>query len=280
MLKNKNYISFFHYWLIILTILIALIIIVGGLTRLTDSGLSITEWELFKGILPPNSPAMWEIYFAAYKKIPQYILLNSSMTLQEFKIIFLWEYGHRLLARFIGFFFLIPFLFFLFMNLLEKKLFINLLCIFFLILIQGSIGWYMVKSGLIENISVSHYRLSTHLFIAFLILSSLVWILLNSLNKTKKIFFELNFNHIYLKILLFLLFTQIILGAFVSGLDAGKIYQTWPLMNNGYLPDDISGSNFFNFSEPSFVQFIHRNVAYIIFFLSIYIGFNIFKKNN
>ena len=238
MLKNKNYISFFHYWLIILTILIALIIIVGGLTRLTDSGLSITEWELFKGILPPNSPAMWEIYFAAYKKIPQYILLNSSMTLQEFKIIFLWEYGHRLLARFIGFFFLIPFLFFLVMNLLEKKLFINLLCIFFLILIQGSIGWYMVKSGLIENISVSHYRLSTHLFIAFLILSSLVWILLNSLNKTKKIFFELNFNHIYLKILLFLLFTQIILGAFVSGLDAGKIYQTWPLMNNGYLPDD------------------------------------------
>ena len=170
MLNNKNYNTIFYIWLISLSILVGLIIIVGGLTRLTDSGLSITEWELFRGIFPPFSAETWSKYFDAYKKIPQYTILNNSMTLDEFKYIYLWEYAHRLLARFIGLFFLIPFLFFIFMRLFEKVLIIKLLNIFILILIQGSIGWYMVKSGLVENVSVSHYRLSIHLFIAFTIL--------------------------------------------------------------------------------------------------------------
>ena len=277
MLKNKNYNNIFHIWLISLTVLVILIIIVGGLTRLTDSGLSITDWELFKGIFPPISSNDWNSYFESYKKIPQYVLLNSSMTMSEFKYIFLWEYAHRLLARFIGIFFLIPFLFFIFMNLLERKSTIYLSKIFILILIQGSIGWYMVKSGLSENVTVSHYRLSVHLFIAFSILSSIVWILLNSLNNNKKKFFQLNFDHIVLKVLLASIFIQIILGAFVSGLDAGRIYQSWPLMNGGYFPDDVTIGNFLNFSQPSVVQFFHRNVAYCIFFLTIYFGYKVFK---
>tara|TARA_B110000971_G_scaffold221857_1_gene271071 strand:- start:3439 stop:4455 length:1017 start_codon:yes stop_codon:yes gene_type:complete len=278
MLNNKNYNTIFYIWLISLSILVGLIIIVGGLTRLTDSGLSITEWELFRGIFPPFSVETWSKYFDAYKKIPQYTILNNSMTLDEFKYIYLWEYAHRLLARFIGLFFLIPFLFFIFMRLFEKVLIIKLLNIFILILIQGSIGWYMVKSGLVENVSVSHYRLSIHLFIAFTILSSLVWIFFNFSNNEKKNFLQLNLNYISLKLLLIFLYTQIILGAFVSGLDAGKIYQTWPLMNNSYFPDDVPLNNFFNFNNPSVVQFIHRNIAYLIFFFSIYLGFKIFKN--
>ena len=191
MLKNKNYNNTFHIWLISLMFLVGLIITVGGLTRLTDSGLSITEWELFKGILPPINSDEWVKYFELYKQIPQYLLLNNNMNLEEFKYIFLWEYAHRLLARFIGLFFLIPFIFFLFINIFTKQLIHKLIYIFILILAQGTIGWYMVKSGLVENTSVSHYRLSIHLFIAFTILSSLYWIFLNSLNKTQKSFFNL-----------------------------------------------------------------------------------------
>tara|TARA_B110000285_G_scaffold226399_1_gene286108 strand:- start:631 stop:1413 length:783 start_codon:yes stop_codon:yes gene_type:complete len=200
------------------------------------------------------------------------------MNIEEFKFIFLWEYAHRLLARFIGLFFLIPFLFFIIINLLSKQLILKLTNIFILIVIQGSIGWYMVKSGLTENISVSHYRLSIHLFIAFTIFSSLIWILLNSLKVTKKKFFQFNYNYLTVKLLLLLLFLQIILGAFVSGLDAGKIYQTWPLMNGNYLPDDTELSSFFDFNKASTVQFFHRNIAYLIFVISVYLGFNVFKK--
>ena len=271
MLKNKNYNNIFHIWLLCLIVLVSLIIIVGGLTRLTDSGLSITEWELIKGIFPPTNSYDWNIYFESYKKIPQYILMNNNMTLSEFKYIFLWEYAHRLLARFIGIFFLIPFLFFIFINLLKRESIFILGKIFILILIQGSIGWYMVKSGLSENVTVSHYRLSIHLFIAFSILSSIVWLLFNSLNNDKKRFFQLNFDHIILKVLLVCIYIQIILGAFVSGLDAGKIYQSWPLMNGDYFPDDVTLENFLNFNQPSVVQFFHRNVAYCIFFLTIFL---------
>ena len=278
MLKNKNYNTAFNVWLVSLIFLLSLIVIVGGLTRLTDSGLSITEWELFKGVLPPLSSKDWLDYFESYKRIPQYLLLNNSMSLEEFKYIFFWEYAHRLLARFIGLFFLVPFLFFIFMNVLTYKLTVKLSKIFILILIQGIIGWYMVKSGLVENTSVSHYRLSIHLLMAFSILSSLLWIFLNSFFKTEKKFFQLNYNNITLKILLFLMFIQIIFGAFVSGLDAGKVYQTWPLMNQSYFPDDASLGNLFNLSQPSIVQFFHRNIAYLIFFLSIGVGFNIFIK--
>jgi len=276
MLKNKKYHNFFSTWLISLITLVGLIIIVGGLTRLTESGLSITKWELFSGILPPTSSTQWENYFLEYKEIPQFILLNSQISLDQFKTIFLWEYYHRLLGRIIGLFFLIPFLFLIYKGVLKKNLIIKLFFIFILIMIQGLIGWYMVKSGLTYNVSVSHYRLAFHLFTAFIIFSSLLWIFMNHRTKQNKKFFHINSNLLFLKILIFLVFIQIIIGAFVSGLDAGKIYQTWPLMNGNYLPSDYTFDNFFKLSNPSFVQFFHRNIAYLIFFLSIYLGIFIY----
>ena len=278
MLKNKKYHNFFLNWIGLLITLIGLIIIVGGLTRLTDSGLSITKWELFSGILPPLSSRDWENYFLEYKEIPQFLLLNSKMSLNEFKIIFLWEYYHRLLGRLIGLTFIIPFLFLLYKQVLEKNLIVKLSIIFLLILCQGLIGWYMVVSGLTNNVTVSHYRLAFHLSTAFVILSSLIWIFMNYYMGQNKKFFQINLNFLILKILMALIFIQIIIGALVSGLDAGKIYQSWPLMNGRYFPDDYLFNDLFNLNNPSFVQFLHRNIAYLICLFTIFLGIYIYKN--
>ena len=160
-------------WLITMFWIIAIMIVVGGLTRLTDSGLSITEWQLFSGILPPLNNNDWIMYFNLYKKIPEYELQNYNMTLQEFKIIFWWEWGHRFLGRVIGICFLIPLVYFSFK--IEFNKLLNLYLIFFLICFQGFVGWYMVSSGLIDRVDVSHFRLSVHLLVAFFILSLIFW---------------------------------------------------------------------------------------------------------
>ena len=183
---NKRYENLFVLWLLILIFLIAIMIVVGGLTRLTDSGLSITEWQLFSGVLPPLNQQDWNHYFNLYKEIPEYKLQNYNMSLQEFKIIFWWEWIHRFLGRVIGLATLIPLIYFTF-KISFKKL-INLYLIFFLICFQGFIGWYMVSSGLVDRVDVSHYRLAVHLFIAFIILTSLFWYYLNYLNKKKEFF--------------------------------------------------------------------------------------------
>ena len=274
---SKSYENLFVLWLLILIFLIAIMIVVGGLTRLTDSGLSITEWQLFSGVLPPLSQQDWTHYFNLYKEIPEYKLQNYNMSLQEFKIIFWWEWIHRFLGRVIGLATLIPLIYFTF-KISFKKL-INLYLIFFLICFQGFIGWYMVSSGLVDRVDVSHYRLAVHLFIAFIILTSFFWYYLNYSNKKKKNFFFNNSKVYSIKLLVFLVFIQIIFGAFVSGLDAGKIYQTWPLMNNSYFPNDVNYKDYFNFGDRSVVQFIHRNLAYLIFFLILYIGYQIKKLN-
>ena len=160
--NEKKINRLFQYWLITSLILVFFIIIVGGLTRLTNSGLSITEWELFNGILPPLNDITWSYYFDQYKLIPQYKILNFDMSIDEFKIIFYWEYFHRILARLIGLFFLLPLIYFYFSKKIETKYLNYCYLIFILILIQGVIGWYMVKSGLVNNVTVSHYRLSIH----------------------------------------------------------------------------------------------------------------------
>jgi len=279
-LINKKYDKLFIFWLITLILLIASMIVIGGLTRLTDSGLSITQWQLFSGFLPPLNQKDWIHYFNLYKEIPEYKLQNFSMSMSEFKIIFWWEWIHRFLGRVIGLATFIPLIYFSFK--FEIKKLLNLYIIFFLICFQGFIGWYMVSSGLVDRIDVSHYRLSVHLLIAFIILASLIWNLLNFKYKENKKFFFNKLDSISIKILIFLTFLQIMFGAFVSGLDAGKIYQTWPLMNNSYFPSDINFKNykeFLDFSDRSVVQFIHRNLAYIIFLLIIYIGYLIKKFN-
>ena len=281
---NNKINNLFLYWLITSLIMIFLIIIIGGLTRLTDSGLSITEWELFRGILPPMNNSSWELYFDQYKKIPQFKFLNAQMDLSQFKIIFYWEYFHRLFARVIGLFFLIPLIYFYFSGKIKKEYMYSCFVIFLLILLQGIAGWYMVKSGLINDVTVSHYRLSIHLFLAFIIISSIFWLIKNILNKTNKFFFNKSRKNIPFVLLIILLFSQIIIGAWVSGLDAGQIYQTWPLMGSTYLPNDVIFKNIKNlidFNNHSLVQFYHRNLAYLIiiyvFFLSFYIYWNKIK---
>ena len=279
--NEKKINNLFIYWLSISLILIFFIIIVGGLTRLTNSGLSITEWELFKGILPPLNENTWNIYFEQYKRIPQYKLLNFNMSLEEFKVIFYWEYFHRILARIIGLFFLIPLIYFYISKKIKKKHINICILIFLLILFQGIIGWFMVKSGLVNNISVSHYRLSIHLITAFFIISTIFWLLMNIFNNKNKKFFKLSKNNLPFLFLMFIIFTQIVMGAFVSGLDAGKIYQTWPLMGDTYFPNDILLMEFkdvIEFNNHSLVQFYHRNLAYFIILYVICLSFIIYKR--
>ena len=278
---DKKINNLFYIWLTISFGLILTMIIIGGLTRLTDSGLSITKWELFKGILPPLTQTQWEMYFNQYKKLPQYILLNSDMSLKEFKIIFYWEYIHRLLGRLIGIFFLIPLLYFHFSHKIEKNRLLPCYIIFFLILVQGIIGWYMVKSGLLNAVTVSHYRLSLHLTMAILIAAIIYWQIINIKNINYKNFFQFSFTNLPYLFLIFLIFVQIIMGAFVSGLDAGKIYQTWPLMGESYVPDDfdINGwPDVISFDNHSLVQFYHRNIAYILSLYIFFLSFFIFKN--
>ena len=271
--KINNQISI---WLISMFWIISIMIIVGGLTRLTDSGLSITKWQLFSGFFPPLSQKDWVIYFNLYKEIPEFKLQNFNMTLQEFKIIFWWEWAHRFLGRVIGIGFFVPLLYFTF----KVKFFklINFYLIFLLICFQGFIGWYMVSSGLVDRIDVSHFRLSVHLLIAFLILSLILWNYLK-IYKRKEIFKKI--NPLFPLIFLILIFLQIGIGAFVSGIDAGKIYNSWPFMGNTYFPDDNEINNLFRlsaFSDPSLVQFIHRNLAYLIGVFYTVIFYTIYKN--
>ncbi len=262
-------------WLIIMFWTISLMIVVGGLTRLTDSGLSITKWQLFSGFLPPLNQNDWTEYFNLYKKIPEFKLQNYNMSLQEFKIIFWWEWGHRFLGRLIGIFYLIPLVYFSFKIKFFKL--INYYLIFFLICFQGFIGWYMVSSGLVDRIDVSHFRLSIHLLIAFFILSLIFWNYLK-IKVNKDIPNKINATIPF--IFLVLIFAQIAVGAFVSGMDAGKIYNTWPTMGHTFFPDDNSLIDLFKisaFSDPSLVQFIHRNLAYLILIFYLCILFKIYK---
>ena len=262
--NTDQYTKFVRIWLISLIILIILIVAVGGLTRLTDSGLSITSWELFTGLLPPFTSEKWNFYFNEYKKIPEYQILNFNMTLEEFKVIFYWEWGHRILARFIGLFSLIPlviiFLYFKKKIFFQKKYYL----IFFLICLQGFIGWFMVSSGLIENTDVSHYRLALHLSIAFIILSLTYWYLLENLNIKK---YQNKINSKFLSLFLLILSVQIILGAFLAGLDGGLIYNTWPDMNGKFIPTDIDKNDLIKISSTdnaTVIQFYHRMIAYLL----------------
>jgi cytochrome c oxidase assembly protein subunit 15 len=275
-IENKGLKKYISLWLISMFWIIAIMIIVGGLTRLTDSGLSITQWQLYSGFFPPFNEIQWNQYFDLYKKIPEYKLQNYSMTLEEFKVIFWWEFIHRLLGRLIGILYFVPLLYFTFK--LGLKNILSLYLIFILICFQGFIGWYMVSSGLVDRVDVSHYRLSLHLVLAFIILSLVFWNYLSLQN------IYLSFKKINKKIpiiFMLIIFLQICIGAFVSGMDAGKIYNSWPLMGSGFFPDDNSIQNLFYlsaFNDPSLVQFMHRNLAYLIFLFYIFIFIKVYQN--
>jgi cytochrome c oxidase assembly protein subunit 15 len=269
---------FIEIWLYTMFILIFLIVAVGGLTRLTDSGLSITEWELFKGILPPLSDEKWIFYFDEYKKIPEYAEINYNMTLSEFKVIYYWEYGHRILARLIGLFSIVPLIYLFLKYKNERKNIYKYFLIFILICFQGFLGWFMVKSGLVNNTDVSHYRLALHLSVALLIISLVYWFLISNLNIKK---FLVKIPNRILNIFLILIVIQIIFGAFLAGLDGGLLYNTWPDMNGFVIPTDVSFKDLFaldSTNNPSVIQFYHRKIAYVIFLFLIYLNYLFLKK--
>ena len=276
--NSDNYIKYLKFWLITLFLLIILMVAVGGLTRLTDSGLSITAWELFTGILPPLNNNEWNFYFSEYKKIPEYQNINYGMNLDEFKVIFYWEYAHRLLARFVGLFTLVPLIIFSLKFTCTKYYSNKYYWIFFLICLQGFIGWYMVSSGLIENNDVSHFRLSIHLSLALFILCLIFWFILNIFKIEK---FQVKFSNLFLLFILKLIILQIILGGFLSGLDGGLIYNSWPDMNGNFFPNDVEFNDIVNtqlFNNSSIVQFLHRFTAYLLLFFIIILNY-FFIKN-
>jgi len=255
------------YWLLTGCILIFIMVVVGGITRLTHSGLSISNYKLISGTLPPMNEAEWTTAFDLYKQYPEFQKLNASFTLEDFKDIYFWEWLHRVIGRFIGMVFLIPFLYFLLKKQLSKATVKK--CILLLALggFQGFLGWYMVKSGLVDNPDVSHYRLAMHLTTAFITFAYTLWVALDLWYPTKK---EINTSvRNLIRVGLVILILQIIWGAFVAGLDAGWIHNHWPLMNDGKLIHETvtieQNPVWKNFVEgKSGVQFIHRYLAYVV----------------
>jgi len=261
-----------RWWLFGVAALIAIMVLVGGATRLTESGLSIVEWKPVTGTLPPLSQDQWTAAFDGYKTIPQYRELNAGMSLAEFKTIFWWEWSHRLLGRVIGIAYLLPFLWFLWRGVLSTDVRRRLWLIFGLGALQGAVGWWMVASGLSQRIEVSQYRLATHLVLALLIFASIVWTLRRLAER------PLPVASSRLKItsaaLLVLIFVQLYLGALVAGLRAGRVYNTWPAIDGALIP---SAARLF-FEEPWWrnlfdntltVQFEHRMTAYLLFALAV-----------
>lgn len=251
-------------WLFAVAALIALMVVVGGLTRLTDSGLSITEWKPIHGALPPLSAAEWQEEFDAYKQIPQYRQLNKGMTLDEFKAIFWWEWSHRNLGRLIGLAFLIPFLVFLARGQVEHPLVPRLVALFVLGGLQGALGWFMVASGLSERTSVSQYRLVAHLGLALVIYAAIIW---TALPLWRGEWPMVKRDHPLFRwslAVLALIFLQILLGGFVAGLDAGLTYNTWPLMDGRLIPEGVYPTLLAPFEDVTTVQFNHRMMAYVV----------------
>ena len=262
-------------WLYAMAALVVAMIVVGGATRLTDSGLSITEWQPLLGAIPPLTEADWQQAFAKYQQIPQYERVNKGMSLDEFQFIYWWEWAHRFLGRFIGVAFALPFAWFWLRGQLSKRTTLKLAGILALGGLQGFIGWYMVMSGLVDRVAVSPYRLALHLVVALAILAAIMWVALDLRRDDR--------SHLRLRTvtpgqkrlavtLLGLVLLQSVLGAFVAGHNAGLTYNTWPLMDGALVPDGLWTLSpwYINaFENLTTVQFNHRMVAYLLAGLAV-----------
>jgi cytochrome c oxidase assembly protein subunit 15 len=259
-------------WLLACCALLFVMVVVGGVTRLTHSGLSIVEWKPVVGALPPLNQEQWQDAFSKYQQTPEYDKVNRGMTLEAFKGIFWWEYGHRLLGRGIGAAFLLPFLYFLMRGKLDRPLALKLWGIFFLGSLQGAMGWYMVKSGLVDDPRVSQYRLTAHLGLALLIYAAMFWVALDLLFPVRaaqraEAIDRLRKLSLWLAALIFVIALS---GGMVAGIRAGLAYNTFPLMNGHWVPPEIMMLepwylNFFN--NMATVQFNHRLIAWMLAFL-------------
>ena len=255
------------YWLLTGCLLIFIMVIVGGITRLTHSGLSISNYKLISGIVPPMNDVEWVEAFELYKQYPEYQKLNNYFDIEDFKDIYFWEWIHRVIGRFIGIVFLVPFVYFLIRKQLTKTTTKKSLILLALGSLQGFLGWYMVKSGLVDRPDVSHYRLAMHLTTAFLTFAYTFWVALDLIFPDKKTISKKLRN--FIRVGLVILIIQIIYGAFVAGLDAGWIHNNWPLMNDGKFIHEVvyteQNPTYLNFVEgKSGVQFVHRTLAYVV----------------
>ena len=255
-MKSISHSGQIRIWLLSTIIMVILMILIGGVTRLTDSGLSMVEWRPLWGFLPPISQFEWNRVFELYMKSPEYIFKNKGMSLEEFKEIFFWEYFHRLWGRLIGIIFIIPLLFFIIVKKIPKSILSKLFLILFLGGLQGFIGWWMVKSGLVNDPTVSQYRLTIHLSNALLILSLLIWVYLDVKEGVSQIKPDFSF------FVFSILFITIIAGAFVAGMDAGLMYNEYPFMGDSLIPENYGEYQLLDpFENPASAQFHHRHLA-------------------
>lgn len=249
-------------WLFSVAFLVFLMVVVGGITRLTESGLSITEWKPITGALPPLNDAQWRDAFEKYKQIPEYQLINAGMSLADFKFIFFWEWAHRLLGRLIGLAFALPLIWFWAKRAIPDRFKPRLVALLALGGLQGAIGWWMVASGLVERTDVSHYRLAAHLLTALVILGGLVWTALDLRQQPHRPARLTGFS----AVVLIVLFVQLLFGAYTAGLNAGHVSNTWPLMNDRLVPEGIDWSRgplSALGNDPFLIHFVHRWWAWV-----------------
>ncbi|MFK7807509.1 MAG: COX15/CtaA family protein [Saprospiraceae bacterium] len=275
-------------WLCIGIVLVFVQVVVGGITRLTGSGLSITKWEIVTGTLPPLNAAQWDSEFDLYKETPQYQKINEGMSMSQFKFIYFWEYFHRLWARTMGFVFLFPFLYFLFKGKLSRSVVKDLSVVILLTVFVASLGWIMVASGLINRPWVNAYKLTFHLCSALTMFSYLLWTTFKVFSPKRSVI-----NNSVLvtgsRVFLFVLALQIFLGGIMSGMKAGLFYPTWPDMNGVYLPEALltaenwNVDNFVFYDDnnfmPAFIQFAHRGTAYILIIIGLGMFFKLYNSN-
>ncbi len=271
-------------WLLTITAMVLGIIIIGGLTRLTDSGLSMTDWRPFLGIIPPINNDDWQSVFDMYKLTPEYKIVNKNMTLDEFKYIFWWEWFHRFFARLIGIVFILPLIYFAIRKQLSSNIYKRLAIVFVFGIFQAFVGWWMVKSGLSENPYVSPYRLTFHLINALVIFSILLWITLDYRQSVKIRFISNPFtSDFYLFISIILIFITIASGGFMAGTNSGQSFNTFPLMNGKIFPDDyhIMDYGIYNIFENTVaINFNHRWLSIFVFFYIVFICFKFIKFDN
>ena len=270
MIDKNRYII---YWLDICCFFIVLMIVIGGITRLTQSGLSMVEWKPITGIFPPLNENQWQESFEKYKQFPEYKKNTQfePMDISQYKSIYFWEYIHRMLGRIIGLLLICPFIFFYLKNYMNNKLIIRSVMFIFIVIFQGILGWYMVKSGLVNNPHVSHFRLSAHLLLAFFLLAYIFWTRISINSRPRD---NVNYNHLrHINILLVLFVIQVVFGAFIAGTKAGKLWNTFPLIE-GYLfhPQLLSLEplymNFLN--NMMMFQFVHRLLGIVIVVYGVY----------
>ena len=279
---NQNYKGSIMLWLVTLTIMVFLIIIIGGLTRLTDSGLSMVDWRPILGTIPPLNIDQWHDVFNDYKLTPEFIYVNKNMTLDEFKYIFWWEWFHRFFARLIGLFFIAPFLYFLVKKNLNSFFYKRFFVIFSLGLLQAVVGWWMVKSGLSEDPYVSPYRLTFHLTNAVVIYAFLLWTSIEYYHLKSASFISIKSKNVFILISIILVFITILSGGFMAGSHAGQSFNTYPLMNGKVIPDDLylEDLGLLNIFENTVtINFNHRWIATITFIYTfLFFSYLIFNK--